>query len=75
MTVENFQTALDALHRRQPFRPFTVELVSGDRFEVDFPGALTTRDGIAVFIRPGGAPVIFDHESVSQFIAERNTAA
>lgn len=64
-----------ALRQRQPFRPFTVELVSGDRFEVDYPDALVSRDGVAVFIGPGGVPVLFDHESVSQLIGERNTAA
>jgi hypothetical protein len=75
MTTENFDEALKALQKRQPFRPFTVELVSGDRFEVDFPGALVVRDGVAVFIGPGGIPVLFDHESVAQLIGERNTAA
>ncbi len=75
MTAENFQSALMALRQRQPFRPFTVELVSGDRFEVDYPDALVSRDGVAVFIGPGGVPVLFDHESVSQLIGERNTAA
>ncbi len=75
MAPENFQNALSALRQRQPFRPFTVELVSGDRFEVDFPDALVFREGVAVFVGPGGVPVLFDHESVSQFIGERNTAA
>lgn len=75
MAPENFQNALRALRQRQPFRPFTVELVSGDRFEVDFPDALVFRDGVAVFIGPGGVPVLFDHESVSQLIGERNSAA
>lgn len=75
MDAENFQLSLTALQNRRPFQPFTVELVSGDRFEVDFPGALSSRNGVAVFIRPGGAPVIFDHEGVSQLIGERNSAA
>ena len=75
MAPENFENALKALRERKPFHPFTVELVSGDRFEVDFANALVIRDGVAVFIRPGGVPVLFDHESVSQLIAERNTAA
>ena len=75
MTPENFQNALEALRQRQPFRPFTVELVSGVRFEVDSPGALASRDGVALFVAPGGVPVLFDHESVSQLIGERNTAA
>ncbi len=75
MAPDNFQNAIQALRQRQPFRPFTVELVSGNRFEVDFPDALVSRDGAAVFIGPGGVPVLFDHESVSQLIGERNTAA
>jgi hypothetical protein len=75
MTEENFNNALQALRDRRPFQVFTVELVSGDRFEVDFPGALAFRDGVAVFFRPGGAPVLFDHESISQIIGERNAAA
>jgi hypothetical protein len=75
MTVDNFQNALEALLQRQPFRPFTIELVSGARFEVDYPGALASREGVAMFIGPGGVPVLFDHESVSRLIGERNTAA
>ena len=75
MTLDSFQKALAALRERRPFQPFTVELVSGDRFEVDFPTALVVRDGTAVFVKPGGFPVLFDHESVSQLVGERNTAA
>jgi len=40
MPPETFENALKALQQRKPFRPFTVEPVSGDRFEVDFPNAL-----------------------------------
>jgi hypothetical protein len=72
MSSENFENALKALRQRKPFRPFTVELVSGDRFEVDFPDALVVRDGVAVFIGPGGVPVLFDHEGVSQMSGEQN---
>ena len=75
MVAENFENSLKALQQRKPFRPFTVELVSGDRFEIDFPDAVVIRDGVAVFIGPGGVPVLFDHEGVSQIIGERNTAA
>ena len=31
--------------------------------------ALVVRDGVAVFVAPGGVPVLFDHDSVSQIIA------
>ena len=75
MTAENFDQVLDGLRLRQPFRVFTVELHGGKRFEVDHPGAIVVRDGVAVFLAPGGAPIWFDHESVNQVIgASANTA-
>lgn len=76
MTAENFEHVLQGLRERQPFQVFTVELHGGQRFEVDHPGALVVRDGVAVFIAPGGVPVWFDHESVNQFVgAPANTLA
>jgi hypothetical protein len=68
MNAIPFESSLNAFKSRTPFRPFTVALVNGDRFEVDFPGALSVRDGAAVFIASRGIPWIFDHESVSQFV-------
>jgi hypothetical protein len=70
MQAENFDHALIALRKRVPFRPFTVVLVNGDRFEVDHATALVVRDGVAVFVGPGGIPVLFDYESVSQFVGD-----
>ena len=68
MTADNFDRVLVALRQRQPFQMFTVELHGGRRFEVDHPGALVIRDGVAVFLAPGGAPIWFDHESANQII-------
>jgi hypothetical protein len=68
MTAENFDQVLDGLRQLQPFRVFTVELNGDRRFEVDHPGALVVRDGVAVFIAPGGIPIWFDHQNVSQII-------
>ncbi len=68
MTADNFTNVLEGLKQRQPFAVFTVELHGGRRFEVDHPGALVVRDGVAVFIAPGGIPIWFDHESVNQII-------
>ncbi|MEX0703587.1 MAG: hypothetical protein WD069_15940 [Planctomycetales bacterium] len=68
MTPDNFDNVLDSLRTLQPFRVFTVELHGGRRFEVDHPGALVVRDGVAVFLAPGGVPVWFDHDSVNQII-------
>jgi hypothetical protein len=66
MTPQHFDKTLRVFQRRAPFQPFTVALVNGDRFQVDRPEALVVRDGVAVFIAKGGAPVLFDHESISQ---------
>jgi hypothetical protein len=74
MTVENFDSVIEALMQRQPFRVFTVELHGGRRFEVDHSRALVVRDGVAVFLAPGGVPIWFDHESVNQILgASANT--
>lgn len=70
MTAGHFDELLVALRGRSPFQPFTVELVDGHRFEVDHRDALIVRDGVAVFLRPGGIPVWFDHESVTQIVGD-----
>ena len=69
MTAENFDQAMRVLTARNPYQVFTVELNGGKRFEVDYPGALSFRDGAAVFLAHGGVPVLFDHDSVNQIIA------
>ena len=51
-------------------RPALVKEVSGDRLEVDHPDALAVRDGVALFAGPGGVPVVFDHEGVSQVVGD-----
>jgi hypothetical protein len=71
MTAESFDQVLESLRQLQPFRVFVVELHGGRRFEVDHPGALVVRDGVAVFLAPGGIPIWFDHESVTQIIGAR----
>jgi hypothetical protein len=69
MTAENFDQVLNGLRLRNPFAVFTVELHGGQRIEVDHPGALVIRDGVAAFLAPGGIPVWFDHDSVNQIIS------
>jgi len=70
MEANHFDQTLGAFRQRVPFQPFTVTLVNGDRFEVDHPGALVVRDGVAIYIAVGGVPVIFDHDGVSQFTGD-----
>lgn len=66
MTAENFDRTLRAFQRRTPFRSFTVELVSGSRFQVEHPEALILRGGVAVHVATNGEITLFDHEGVSQ---------
>jgi hypothetical protein len=70
MEADNFERTLRAFKRRNPFRPFAVALVNGDRFEVDHPDALVMRDGVAVYVAAGGIPVLFDHEGVNQVVGD-----
>jgi hypothetical protein len=75
MTAENFDLALRELQEKRPYRIFTVELNGGRRFEIDHPHALVVRDGVAVFVAPGGIPVLFDHDGVNQIVvAPANTS-
>jgi hypothetical protein len=75
VTPEHFQTAIRGFQRRTPFKPYVVELVSGDRVQVDHPEALVLRGGVGVFLSATGAPSIFDHEGVSQIFAESGESA
>lgn len=65
-----FITTIESLQNRRPFRPFTVALVDGERYEVDRPNILAVGEGIAILIAPGGVPVFFDHDGVSQVIGD-----
>ena len=70
MNRELFTETMIQFKRRIPFHPFTIALLKGDRFEVDFPDALSVRDGAAVYLQAGGVPVLFDHEGVNQITGE-----
>jgi hypothetical protein len=70
MTSENFQRLLESLVKHSPFRPFTVEMVGGRRIEVDHARALVSRDGVAVYLAPGGVPIWFNHESVTAIVGD-----
>jgi hypothetical protein len=70
MDQGTFDATIQTFKRRLPFRPFTVAMVNGDRFEVDHPEAAVVRDGVALYVAAGGIPVIFDHEGVSQVVGD-----
>jgi hypothetical protein len=70
MNRETFDATIRAFKHQAPFRRFTVALVNGGRLEVDQPDALAVRDGVGMFVGPGGIPAIFDHEGVAQVIGD-----
>lgn len=70
MEREVFSATIRSFRNRIPFRPFTVALVNGDRYEVDRPEILAVGEGIAVLIAPGGVPVFFEPEGVNQVIGD-----
>jgi hypothetical protein len=65
MDRERFEATLSRLFEAGPFRPFTISMLNGEKFEVDFPNALAFRGGIATYISSRGVPIFFDHEGVS----------
>lgn len=65
-----FDNSLLMYKGRSPFQPFTVIMVRGDRLEVGHGGALGVRDGVALYVAPGGVPIAFDHEGVSHIIGD-----
>ncbi len=71
MNSEMFTETIRAFRNRQPFKPFTVATVGGNRYEVDHPEALAVRDGLAIFVGPGHVPMFFDHEGVSEVTGDR----
>ncbi len=70
MDRETFDATIRTFKHRAPFRPFTVSLVNGNRLEVDHPDALAVRDGVGMFVGPGGTPSIFDHEGVAEVVGD-----
>ncbi len=70
MNRAHFDRTLRAFKNRTPFRPFTVALVNGECLEVDHPEALVVRDGVGLFVGPGGVPAVFDYEGVAQIVGD-----
>ncbi len=72
MDRDTFTETIHAFKNRKPFRPFTVMTIRGNRHEVDHPDARAVNDGVALFAGPGGVPVIFDYEGVSEVSGDRS---
>ena len=70
MKLEIFSETILSFRKRTPYHPFAIVTVTGEKYEIDRPDAIVERDGMAVYAAPGGIPVIFDHEGVSEIIGD-----
>jgi hypothetical protein len=67
MTKAQFERTLRGLLRREPFRPFDVEMLDGKRFTVDRAEAVAMGTGAAGFIAEDQDIRFFDWESTRRF--------
>jgi hypothetical protein len=74
MEISAFERSLKAFANQTPFRPFTVELITGEHLEIAHLEALVTRGGVAIFFAADGEMNLFNHDSVSRFISSTDKA-
>ena len=68
MKRHHFRRALRSFYARQPFQPFTVELLSGSRVVIRHPEVFTQTDETILFRNPEGVQHVFDYSTIAQFI-------
>ena len=69
MSREEFERRLNAVMQRQPLRPFTVVLTSGERCEVDDPQYIVrNHNGVACFLTAEGWPFTFNYSDLADII-------
>jgi hypothetical protein len=75
MTQDNFTRLLRLFLARQPFRPFTLELVSGSRVEVNHPEALEVHsNGLLACSSTTNTRSFFEVGSVIRFLTVTGTS-
>jgi hypothetical protein len=68
MNRELFLHVLNAFNRRRPWRPFTLELVSGCRIEVNHPESVSAGEHIVSLKSSSGVNCYFEFDAVVRFI-------
>ena len=68
MTPQHFTTALWSYNHRRSFRPFFIELASGDRMLVTHPETVILRGQLWEYVSPNGRHHVFENESVMQLL-------
>jgi hypothetical protein len=68
MDTKVFQRALQAFTKRRPFKPFVIELASGDRLLVKHPEAVYTSGELIIITEPSRRGRLFQSSSVCQLL-------
>lgn len=69
MNLESLERDLEYFNRRTPFRPFFIELASGDRLEIRHPEAISRIVDTFYLRTPNREQRLFEAEAVVQVIA------
>jgi hypothetical protein len=75
MSVTEFDKSLLALIRKQPFQPFEVDLIDGQRLTIDRADAIGCNGGSAAFISADGSIHFFNNQKVKSFGGRNGAAA
>ena len=68
MTADDLQRMFRALAKRRPFRPFLIELKSGDRILVSHPEAVNRYGELFIHRAPDHTQRVFTGSSVCQLV-------
>jgi hypothetical protein len=68
VTDQEFSVGLRAFSRRQPFRPYLIEFVSGRVLQVRHPEGIAPFARVWLFHEAHGARVVFSSSSVCRFL-------
>jgi hypothetical protein len=68
ITRDNFLRLWNAFAKRRPWKPFTLELVSGSRLEVNHPESVTLGPELFIVRATSGVRNYLDYASVVRFI-------
>lgn len=68
MITANFERALRTFSLRHPFRPFVVELVTGERLQIANPDLIALFGDMIMFMGSQGRYRLFDASSVCQLL-------
>jgi hypothetical protein len=67
MSHDNFFRCLEAFTQRRPFRPFVIQMNTGETLLVTHPEILLVADEVIVFVEAEAGRRLFDASSVCQF--------